>query len=163
MNNYDLFNEQQWENKESHLGWVQELLRDFKKELQNQSREKQTPTKVDYALSQLTDHVAETFSYESSKLEQIFQKHPELMTLLNSVSQKNEQQNNNETIDTELLQQEKMLLVDLLHSIVASVNKQIDEEKVSWYTAEAVSFYQKIPLINTLFAFLAKKANIEHI
>jgi hypothetical protein len=78
----------------------------------------------------LTYNVTETFNYESEKLEQILQKHPELVSLMNSVVKKNTQKENNETIDTDLLQQEKSLLFDLLNSILASLNKQIDEESV---------------------------------
>lgn len=144
----------------SDIWSIKESLYGLQKEFDKQKNYNESPTNVDLALSQLTQNVFLKFDYESAKLEQILQKHPELSSLMNSVAKKNAQKENNETIDTDLLQQEKTLLFDLLNSILASLNKQIDEERVRWYTFEATNFYKKIPLINTIFEFLAKKAQM---
>lgn len=150
----DLFNGQQWETNESNIGSIQELLINFKNELENQNDKTEVLSNVDRALSMLTHNVTETFNYEFEKLEQILQKHPELVTLMNSVVKKNAQKENNETIDTDLLQQEKSLLFDLLNSIVASLNKQIDEEVVKWYAQSSTEFYKLIPW----YSYLVEKA-----
>jgi hypothetical protein len=150
----DLFNGQQWETNESNIGSIQELLINFKNELENQNDKTEVLSNVDRALSMLTYNVTETFNYESEKLEQILQKHPELVSLMNSVVKKNTQKENNETIDTDLLQQEKSLLFDLLNSILASLNKQIDEESVKWYAQWSTEFFKFIPW----YSFLVEKA-----
>ena len=144
----------------SDMWSIKESLYSLQQEFDKQKNYNESPTNVDFALSQLTQNVFLQFDYESAKLEQILQKHPEISALMNSVAQKNAQKENNETFDTDLLQQEKTLLFDLLNSVLASLHKQIDEEKVNWYTFEATTFYKKIPLINTIFEFLAKKAQM---
>ncbi|MBP6256547.1 hypothetical protein KA405_02235 [Patescibacteria group bacterium] len=122
----DVINDKQTEKIDSSIGSMHEVLLNFKKELEKQNNDSESLSIVDRSLLQLTQHVTERYNYESEKIEQIVQKHPELATLMNSVvNNKNAQNESNESF-----KDLKSLVNDLLHSIIASLNKQIDEESV---------------------------------
>lgn len=156
----EITNDKNYENQEQ---WSHEFLafthalHVLKKEFSENDAQKEQ-TKTDIALGQLAEKVSLVSDFESHTFEQLLQRHPELTLLMQRIVHKINQKNTTEWIDADVLQNEKELLLDLWYSIIASLNKQNDEEIVKWDIQEGMTFFKKIPIINWIYKYLADKA-----
>jgi hypothetical protein len=110
----------------------------------------------DVWLNQLTKTILNLLQKEEALTKEQFDRHPELITLMQEVVRQVKSWND---IYKEVftLSEEKKLLLDLMYNVLATIWRQEQERTVIWYTKEAVTFFQHIGLWS-LYIFLEQKA-----